>query len=98
MQADKYQIISAGLSEAAKMKAAVAQAGADSRVTMPAGHFSVLAALVESLCEVAQGADSGGMGDARYWVPLEEYAKLKREAQRLATEQASLGVSLSRLN
>lgn len=98
MHPDKHEVISAGLAEAAKMKTAVAQAGAGARVTMHAAQFSVLAALVENLCEIANGTVSGDLGDPRYWVPLGEYVKLKQDRQRLLAEQAAFNVSLSGWN
>lgn len=95
MYATKQEIISAGFSEAAKMKSAVANAVADANVRMDARQFARLAGLLESLCETALGEMSGGMGDPRYWVPLEEYAKLKREYQQLSAQSASFDLRLS---
>lgn len=94
MYATKHEIISAGFSEAAKMKSAVANAAADANVRMDIRQFARLAGLLESLCETALSEASGGMGDPRYWVPLEEYAKLKRENQRLAVQSAPFDLRL----
>jgi len=94
MYASKHEIISAGFSEAAKMKSAVANAAADANVTMNVRQFARLAGLLESLCENALGESRGGMGDPRYWVPLEEYAKLKRENQQLAVQSAPFDLRL----
>lgn len=95
MYASKSEVISGGSSEAAKMKAAVANAAADAKVTMNVRQFARLAELLESLCEVALGEASGGMGDPRYWVPLEEYTKLKRENQHLAAQCAPIDLQLA---
>lgn len=95
MYATKHEIISAGLSEAAKMKSAVANAASDTNVRMDVRQFGRLAGLLESLCETALGQVSGGMGDPRYWVPLEEYAKLKRAYQQLSAQSASFDLRLS---
>lgn len=94
MYASKHEIISAGCSEAAKMKSAVANAAADANVTMNVRQFARLAVLLESLCETALGDASGGMGDPRYWVPLEEYAKLKRRNQQLVAQSAPFDLGL----
>lgn len=93
MNADQHRIISAGRTEAAKMKAAVADADAEAQVTMNARQFGILASLVEGLCEIASETVSGDLGDPRYWVPLEEYAKVKRQAQRLAAELVPLDLA-----
>lgn len=95
MYAGKHEIVLAGRSEAAKMMAAVANAPAESSVTMNSGQFAKLAHLVDYLCEIAHESISGGMGDPRYWVPLEEYVKLKREKQNLAAQCAPLNVQLA---
>ncbi|MBV1690251.1 hypothetical protein KRR38_21845 [Novosphingobium sp. G106] len=95
MYASKHEIISAGFSEAVKMKSAVANAAADANVTMNVRQFGRLAGLLESLCETALGEVGGGMGDPRYWVPLEEYAKLKREYQQLSAQSAPFDLRLS---
>jgi hypothetical protein len=95
MNASKHEIIAAGCAEAAKMKSAVANAAADTNVTMSARQFARLADLLESLCETALGDASGGMGDPRYWVPLEEYTKLKSEKQRLADQCAPFDLQLA---
>lgn len=95
MSAKKHEIISAGRSEAARMRNAVAQAASDAQVTMNARQFATLARLIESLCEVGLETVGGSMGDPRYWVPLEEYAKLKRErAELLAARQTSFDTLL----
>jgi len=94
MYANKHEIISAGFSEAAKMKAAVANAAVDANVRMDVRQFARLAGLLESLCETALGEVSGGMGDPRYWVPLEEYAKLKREYQQVSAQSAPFDLQL----
>lgn len=95
MYPDKHAIISAARSEAARMQSSVAGAESGARVTMEARQFATLASLVESLCEIAQGTVSGSMGDPQYWVPLEEYAKLKREKQKLAAHCASFDLQLT---
>ena len=76
------------------MKGAVAQATPGDRVTMTAGQFSQLANLIDKLCEIALDSSSGALGDPRYWVPLEEYARLKRRQQELAGEIAPARVLL----
>lgn len=94
MYSDKHEIISAGRSEAAKMKSAIIDAEADAKVTMNVGQFSVLASLVENLCEIALDDASGDLGDPRYWVPLPEYARLRQRVQKLATQAATANLSL----
>ena len=94
MYANKHEIIAAGCSEAAKMKSAIANSAADAKVTMNVRQFAQLAGLLESLCETALGDASGGMGDPRYWVPLEEYTRLMREKQQLAAQCAPLDLQL----
>lgn len=94
MYSDKHEIISAGRSEAVKMKSAIVDAAADAKVTMNVGQFSVLASLVENLCEIALDDSRGDLGDPRYWVPLAEYARLRQRAQMLATQAAAASVSL----
>lgn len=86
MQANSQDIISAGRSEAERMKGTVARATPGDRVTMTAGQFSQLATLIDRLCEIALDSSSGTLGDPRYWVPLEEYARLKRRQQEPAGE------------
>lgn len=94
MYSDKHEIISAGRSEAAKMKSAVVDAAADAKVTMNVGQFSVLASLVENLCEIALDDARGDLGDPRYWVPLQEYARLRQRVQKLARQAATANLSL----
>jgi hypothetical protein len=61
---------------------------------MTVRQFAQLAGLLESLCETTLGDASGGMGDPRYWVPLEEYTKLKREIQQLVAQCAPFDLQL----
>ena len=98
MYANKHEIISAGCSEAAKMKSAVASVAADANVKMTARQFARLAGLIENLSRIALGDAAGGMGDPRYWVPLEEYARLRRENQRLAAQCAPFDLELGGLD
>lgn len=88
MFARKQEIITAARSEAARMKGAVAEAADDARVAMNARQFSTLAGLIDDLCEIALDTIVGNMGDPRYWVPLEEYARLKRRYQAQERELA----------
>lgn len=94
MDAKSQNIVFAGRSEAERMKRAVADAAPDDRMTMKAGQFAQLANLIDSLCEIALDNSSGALGDPRYWVPLEEYARLKRKQPDFAGEMASPRVLL----
>jgi hypothetical protein len=97
MVARSYDIIAAARSEAARMSASIADAAVDARVSMSAGQFAKLATLLDNLCDVALDQTSGGIGDPRYWVPLEEFARLKRKHHERLVQPAALSDPLDLL-
>ena len=71
--------------EAEKMRAAVTSAAGDATVTMSVDQFAVLSRLIFQLCDLV-GGPPGSLGDARYWVPLDIFVKVKAMAARLQQE------------
>lgn len=85
MQDSTDLTVSHARAEAERMRAAIANADDDAKVTMSTGQFATLSQLITHLCDRA--ADSPGeMGDPRYWVPLEIFAKVRKAASQLQAE------------
>jgi hypothetical protein len=97
-EADWRETRAVARAEAAKMTAAVRDAEEDGVVTMRAGQFRTLAALLERLA--AQPAPQLLRMDApidgvRFWVPLPEFARIRAHADAAIEEKGRLEAELS---
>lgn len=87
-------ITSAARAEAAKMQTAVKGRDPALKVSMTVGQFTILAGLIDDMCDLLARPDSRSFGEARYWVPLEVFAKLRDSAKSLDRQCAELRRSL----
>ena len=83
-------MISIARAEASKMQAAVSGVARDASIRMSVGQFSSLANLIASLCERQPTPDSESFGDARYWVPLDHFVRVRETVHSLEQECARL--------
>lgn len=89
MDVTAHETVAIARAEAEKMRAAVVGARPDAKVTMSSDQFATLSRLIEQLCDLANGPP-GNLGDARYWVPLDVFARVRDKAARLQREYDEL--------
>jgi hypothetical protein len=82
MDVTAHQTVAIARAEAEKMQAAVAGTGPDAKVTMSSDQFATVSRLITQLCDLANGPP-GNLGDARYWVPLDVFVRVRDKATRL---------------
>lgn len=85
--------------EIERMRGAIAHADPQSEVRMRAGQFGQLADFMEVLIDrvsampeatAQDDEDEDGMGDPRYWVPLDHFQRIKADADHWRAEHGRL--------
>jgi hypothetical protein len=79
--------------EANRMRAAVGQADTNGKVHMSAGQFRQLADLISQLCDCIPDPDPGSFADRRFWIPIDQFEKLKKRVNALE-QSAALATEL----
>lgn len=94
MDLTMQNVAHAARTEAAKMKNAVQGRDPTLKVSMSAGQFTMLANLIDAMCDMLAGPDVHSFGEARYWVPLDSFIKLRDSARSLDRQCQELRGSL----
>lgn len=78
MGLESRELLNAVREEAKRMEAIAKQARPGDRIAMDAGQFGKLSELILRLCNLTE-FETEALGCPKYWVPLEEFQKLKRK-------------------
>lgn len=80
MDVEPREMLNAAREEAMRMEAIAKQARSGDKISMEAGQFGKLSELILGLCNLME-FEADALGSPKYWVPLEEFQKLKRKVE-----------------
>ncbi len=96
MDATAKGTVETARAEVIRMRAAVVGGDAAAKVSMTLDQFATLANLIEALSDLADRPDPAGFGEARYWVPLDRFVKLRESARSLDRQCSALREAIHR--